>query len=276
MRWFRVGMIFVLGKHENAAGFMAEGVQHAIRAPVILLATLGLGVANAVNVVVNALQDQVPLIVLTGCAEAAEALTFTHQVFDHQALLRPITKASFRAVADQSDILVDKAVAIALEGRPGPVIPISRSALSAHRIDRPPGCAGPRPEQSCRRPLLDEARALFQRNIRPALVIGIDAIHEEGGGASIRDFAEQATRQEASFPKTAHHRAAALLHPGAGWSLGLLLLLNTASKAPMHHVAAPWRRTSRIIAFRDAKVDHFRSMLAFLASTINLSRACLT
>ena len=86
---------------KNAAGFMAEGVHHAIRAPVILLATLGLGVANAVNVVVNAIQDQVPLIVLTGCVEAAEALTFAHQAFDHQALLRPITKASFRAVAEQ-------------------------------------------------------------------------------------------------------------------------------------------------------------------------------
>ncbi|MEL7230811.1 MAG: thiamine pyrophosphate-binding protein, partial [Pseudomonadota bacterium] len=54
------GIAFHLTKHENAAGFMAEGVWHAepapengkrSRAPGILLATIGPGVANAVNVV---------------------------------------------------------------------------------------------------------------------------------------------------------------------------------------------------------------------------------
>jgi acetolactate synthase I/II/III large subunit len=189
----RIGINFFLAKHENAAGFMAEGVHHATGAPVILLATLGPGVANAVNVIVNAFQDQVPLIVLTGCVDAADALTYTHQIFDHQAMLRPITKASFRAVADQSDILVDKAVALALEGRPGPV-----------HIDLPVGIAGAlhRPAMSRLRgpltrtapaegPLLDEARALFQRSVRPTMVIGIDAIHEPGAGAAVRSFAER-------------------------------------------------------------------------------------
>lgn len=91
------GIAFHLVKHENAGGFMAEGVWHAQArkgpaAPGILLATLGPGAANAVNVVANAWQDRVPLIFLTGCVDAAVAETYTHQVFDHQALLRPITK----------------------------------------------------------------------------------------------------------------------------------------------------------------------------------------
>jgi acetolactate synthase I/II/III large subunit len=189
----RVGITFVLAKHENAAGFMAEGVHHATRAPVILLATLGPGVANAVNVVVNALQDQVPLIVLTGCVDATEALTYTHQIFDHQAVLRPITKASFRAIADQSDILVDKAVAIALGGRPGPVhidLPVSVAATShrpATSILRGPATRTAPAEG----PLLEEARALFRGSIRPMMVVGIDAIHEAGAGAAICTFVER-------------------------------------------------------------------------------------
>jgi acetolactate synthase I/II/III large subunit len=189
----RVGITFVLAKHENAAGFMAEGVHHATRAPVILLATLGPGVANAVNVVVNALQDQVPLIVLTGCLDAAEALTYTHQIFDHQAVLRPITKASFRAVADQSDILVDKAVAIALEGRPGPVhIDLPVSVAGAPHRPATGILRGPTTRTApAEGPLLDDARALFRRSMRPVMVVGIDAIHEPGAGPAICTFVER-------------------------------------------------------------------------------------
>jgi len=105
----RAGITFTLAKHENAAGFMAEGVHHATSSPVILLATVGPGVSNAVNVIANAYQDRVPLVVLTGCVDDSESISYTHQVLDQQALLRPITKGTFRAVTDASDIIVDKA-----------------------------------------------------------------------------------------------------------------------------------------------------------------------
>jgi thiamine pyrophosphate-dependent acetolactate synthase large subunit-like protein len=68
------GIKFVLCKHENAAGFMAEGTYHRTGAPGILVATVGPGAANGVNVVANAEQDRVPLIVLTGCVDPDEAL----------------------------------------------------------------------------------------------------------------------------------------------------------------------------------------------------------
>ena len=45
----RVGIAFVLTKHENPAGFMAEGVHHRGGAPGVLIATLGPGVANAAS-----------------------------------------------------------------------------------------------------------------------------------------------------------------------------------------------------------------------------------
>ena len=81
----KAGIDFVLTKHENNAGFMAEGVYHRTSAPGILVATVGPGALNGVNVVANAEQDRVPLIVLTGCVDADEALTYTHQILDHQA-----------------------------------------------------------------------------------------------------------------------------------------------------------------------------------------------
>ena len=100
----KAGIRFQLVKHENAGGFMAEGYAHrqalegdAPLVPAILVATLGPGAANAANVVANAHQDRVPMIMLTGRVDPAEAESYTHQVFDHQAFFRPITKASLMA-----------------------------------------------------------------------------------------------------------------------------------------------------------------------------------
>lgn len=46
------------------------GALHATGALPLLVATLGPGVANAVNVAANAQQDRVPLIVVTGCGRS--------------------------------------------------------------------------------------------------------------------------------------------------------------------------------------------------------------
>lgn len=124
----RAGIRFHLARHENAAGFMAEGVHHRDGAPAILVATLGPGALNGVNVVANAHQDRVPLIVLTGCVDADEAMSYTHQVLDHQAVFRPVTKASFRLTAGAAGNIADRAVRMATDPRPGPVhidVPIS-------------------------------------------------------------------------------------------------------------------------------------------------------
>ena len=116
-----VGIKFILVKHENSGGFMAEGTHHFTKAPGILLATVGPGVANAVNTVTNCLQDQVPLIFLTGCIDPNVTETFTHQVFDHGHLLKSVTKASFSIVDGAVDATIDKAVSIAMDDKPGPV-----------------------------------------------------------------------------------------------------------------------------------------------------------
>ena len=89
------------------------------------------GVANAINFIVNAQQDRVPIIYLTGCVDASKAATYTHQVFDHQTLLQPITKASFRITDGAVEEIIDKAIAIALDDPQGPVhldLPISLAA----------------------------------------------------------------------------------------------------------------------------------------------------
>ncbi|MCZ8185433.1 MAG: thiamine pyrophosphate-binding protein [Beijerinckiaceae bacterium] len=185
------GIRFVLTKHENAAGFMAEGVWHrqsladpaAPMAPGILVATLGPGAANAVNVVANALQDRVPLIVLTGRVDPAEAESYTHQVFDHQALFRPITKASLSASRGAVHRVIDRAVAIAISGQPGPVhvdVPISvaEGEEPSDIFFRPTGSPGLPPPAD-----LDRARAMLAAARRPIVLAGVDAVNHHAGAA---------------------------------------------------------------------------------------------
>jgi acetolactate synthase I/II/III large subunit len=186
------GIETILTKHENAAGFMAEGAWHATGLPGVFYATLGPGVANAVNVVANAMQDRVPLIFLTGCVDAADAETYTHQVFDHQALLKPIVKASFRATRETADLVVDKALSIALSGRLGPVhidIPINVAEVDAPEtaIVVSPLPAPSMPAESVD---LHAARKLLEHAKCPLVIAGLDAVNHSAGEALLR-FCEQ-------------------------------------------------------------------------------------
>ena len=101
------GIEFTLSKHENAAGLMAEGSWQASGAPGILLTTIGPGLANGINSVANAFQEQVPLIVISGCVDDAEAQSFTHQIIDQRALMRPITKANFQVARGTMGKVID-------------------------------------------------------------------------------------------------------------------------------------------------------------------------
>ena len=175
------GLRFMLVKHENGGGFMAEGHWHMTGALPVLVATLGPGVANAVNVVANALQDRVPLIFLTGCVDAADAETYTHQVFDHQALLRPVVKGSFRLAQGAVGAGMAKAIALATSGQPGPVhvdVPIGVAEalcdealipVRASAIGLPPATA------------LRAALTALTQSRRPLVIAGVDAVNEQAG-----------------------------------------------------------------------------------------------
>ncbi len=174
------GITFHLAKHENAAGFMAEAVHHRDGAPAILLATLGPGAMNGINVVANALQDRVPMIVLTGCVDADEALTYSHQVMDHAQVYRSITKGSFMLTADGADIIADKAVSLANQARPGPVhidVPISvaDTRVSGVKRRRLAKVAPVAPGAEC----LEKARRWVAEAERPLAIIGLDVLYDD-------------------------------------------------------------------------------------------------
>lgn len=183
----RSGIRFHLARHENAAGFMAEAAWHATGAPAVLVATVGPGIANAVNVIANAQQDRVPLIALSGRIPEAEALTYSHQVMDHQAVLRPLVKASFEARAGACAPMIDKAVRLALDPRPGPVhIDLPIPVASAPEGPAAPARAAQRLSAPAPGEALERARARFAAARRPVIVAGLDLLGEQEAVTALR------------------------------------------------------------------------------------------
>ncbi len=177
----QAGIKVTLAKHENCAGFMGEGVHHFDGAPAVLVATIGPGLANAVNVIANAMQDRVPMIVLTGCVPALQQHTYTHQVFDHVKLCEPVTKAALRVGHDNAAVLADKAIAIATAARPGPVlldVPIDVQTAKQQTGDFPP----PQPVSAMvpeSGPDLETARQWLAAAKRPLVIAGVDILSQQ-------------------------------------------------------------------------------------------------
>jgi acetolactate synthase-1/2/3 large subunit len=186
----RVGIRFVTTRHETAAGFMAEGAWHATGAPGVLVATIGPGVSNAVNVIANAQQDRVPLVVLTGCIDDEDADWYTHQIFDHGAVLGPITKQSERATRGQCGVLIDALVARAIEGVPGPVhLDVPIGVASAVEPIAPPACRSDRRAVLSLDELSPAQRALDEAE-RPLVLAGLEVL-THGAERALRALVER-------------------------------------------------------------------------------------
>ena len=273
------GIDFFLTKHENSAGFMAEGGYHADGAPAILLATLGPGVANAVNVVTNALQDRVPMIFLTGCVDASDELTYTHQVFNHGELLKSVTKASITVVDGMVDVVIDKAVSIAMDGQPGPVhvdVPISVASKEQPAVnfsDENPllvRCS-PSPAVPADGADLETARKLLRDAKRPIMVAGLDVLNQSAEEA-VKEFV-----MDFGIPLITTYKAKGILPEDNSLSLGsaglsplsdqyLLPLVQesdliiTAGYDPIEMRAGwrnPWGETGKVIEFTTVPNYHY-------------------
>ena len=186
----RAGVDFTLCKHENAAGFMAEGSWQATGAPGILLTTIGPGLANGVNSIANAYQEQVPLIVLSGCIAPDMASRFTHQVIDQSALLAPITKAQFQVAEGDAGIIIEKALAIAQADPPGPVHIDLPDTLASSLVSGPPEPAQVAPPPVLKPgPELEAILTKLRTAQRPLILAGIGAVLH-GAGDSIQALAD--------------------------------------------------------------------------------------
>jgi len=113
----------VLVRHEQAAGFVAQGFSRTQGKPGVCIATSGPGAMNLLTAIADARCDSIPLIAFTGQVNTSLIGTDSFQEADTFGLSLPITKHSVM-VKDVHDLLriVPDCFEIAASGRPGPVL----------------------------------------------------------------------------------------------------------------------------------------------------------
>ncbi len=114
---------FVLTRHEQGAGHMAEGYARVTGKPGVVLVTSGPGATNTVTPLQDALMDGVPIIVFSGQVATFAIGSDAFQEADVTGITRPCTKWNV-LVKDVRDLprRIKEAFHIAMTGRPGPVL----------------------------------------------------------------------------------------------------------------------------------------------------------
>jgi acetolactate synthase I/II/III large subunit len=207
----------VLARHEQGAGFIAQGMARLTGKAAVCLATSGPGVTNLLTALADARADSVPLLAITAQVPRALIGTDAFQEVDTCALARPITKACFFA-SNTAELmrLLPLAFELAEAGRPGPVlIDIPKDVLTERISGDQDGegliDSGPRPvgrqaasggQTSCparATRVLDaresatwrELARLIEASQRPLLYIG-GGIHMSGAHGALLTLARRA------------------------------------------------------------------------------------
>ena len=184
----------VLARHEQGAGFIAQGMARATGEVAVCMASSGPGATNLLTAIADAKLDSIPLVAITGQVPRAMIGTDAFQEVDTYGLTVPITKHNF-LVSSAEELLevIPRAFEIAASGRPGPVLidipkDVQNQAIEiadwpAPGVRRlPPPAAGD---------AIAEAASLINGARRPLLYLGGGVIHS-GAAAAAVDLAEKA------------------------------------------------------------------------------------
>nr|WP_297402172.1 acetolactate synthase 2 catalytic subunit [uncultured Marinobacter sp.] len=183
-----VGVEHVLCRHEQGCALAADGYARASGKLGVCIATSGPGATNLITGVANAHRDSIPMLVITGQVPSGLIGTDAFQETDVLGMTLGIVKHSY--LIDDADTLpavLEEAIELAQNGRPGPVwIDIPKDLLLADVA------AGPFPQPETHRttcPDLTETLAMLRSARKPLLYSGggISLAHAE---ESFRNFAE--------------------------------------------------------------------------------------
>ena len=175
----------VLARHEQGAGFIAQGMARATGRAAVCLATSGPGATNLLTAIADARLESVPLVAITGQVSQALIGTDAFQEVDTYGLTLPITKHNF-LVRSASELLetVPLAFQMAESGRPGPVVIDVPKDIQNEEID-----VGPLPEpgramtaDACPDGEIEALARMLASAQRPVLYIGGGVISSGAAG----------------------------------------------------------------------------------------------
>ena len=207
----------ILARHEQGAGFIAQGMARTAGKPAVCMACSGPGATNLVTAIADARLDSIPLVCITGQVASSLIGTDAFQEVDTYGISIPITKHNYlvRNITELPQVIAD-AFRIAQSGRPGPVwidIPKDVQTAEIELSELPePGDRAPTPEFSAES--VRDAAAMINAAQRPVLYLGGGVINAP---ERVRELAEKA-----NLPTTMTLMALGMLPKAHPLSLGML------------------------------------------------------
>ncbi|KAF4431037.1 acetolactate synthase I II III large subunit [Fusarium sp. NRRL 52700] len=198
---------FILPRHEQGAGHMAEGYARASGKPGVVLVTSGPGATNVITPMQDALSDGTPMVVFTGQVVTTAIGSDAFQEADVVGISRACTKwnVMVKNVAELPR-RINEAFEIATSGRPGPVLVDLPKDVTAGVLRRaiPTETALPSLPSAASRAAMDVTKKqlegalqrvgnLVNKAKKPIIYAGQGIILSEGGPEILKELADKSS-----------------------------------------------------------------------------------
>jgi acetolactate synthase-1/2/3 large subunit len=262
----RVGIGYLLTRHEATASFMADVTGQIQRRPGVCVATLGPGAVNMTLGVANAYLDRSPLVAITATLARSTAPVATHQDLDLNAVYRPFTKLALTLDGEDTEAKVRHAVETTTALRMGPVhlaLP-SDIARAEDRITGRfmPDSAAP---QAVDPDAVGRVAAELHRARRPIVLLGLD-LNPHTDAPAVRTFVDRL-----QVPVFVTPKAKGMLPEDHPWCFGICggvsadaVVLECFKRADLLvgvgfepiESDKVWHHTSRMVSLGPASIAH--------------------
>jgi acetolactate synthase-1/2/3 large subunit len=199
----KVGIRFVLTRHEATAAFMADVTGQILRRPGVCVSTLGPGAVNMTLGVANAYLDRSPLIAITASLARSAEPYATHQQLDLNAVYRPFTKQTLLLDGHDTEVKVLRALDESTTLRMGPVhiaLPSDVARSPSHESVAMVDVDFTRPASPAPAADIERVAAALSAARRPVLIVGLD-VNPRTETAAVRAFVERMSLPTFVTPK---------------------------------------------------------------------------
>ncbi|KAI1382309.1 acetolactate synthase [Hypoxylon crocopeplum] len=198
---------FILPKHEQGAGHMAEGYARASGKPGVVLVTSGPGATNVITPMQDALSDGTPMVVFCGQVPTTAIGSDAFQEADVIGISRACTKwnVMVKNVAELPR-RINEAFDIATSGRPGPVLVDLPKDVTAAVLRKaiPTESAIPGLPSAASRAAMEATQRQLQASLRrvadlvniakrPVIYAGQGLVSAIGGPGLLKELADKAS-----------------------------------------------------------------------------------
>lgn len=209
----------VLARHEQGAGFIAQGMARVSGVPGVCIASSGPGATNLLTAIADAKLDSIPLVAITGQVPTAMIGTDAFQEVDTYGLTIPITKHNFLVNSTEELLeVLPRAFQIAMSGRPGPVLVDIPKDVQTRviEISEWPEPATPEPIPAADPAALAKAATMIAEAKQPILYLGGGVVHSGAAEEAI------ALAEKSSLPTVSTLMALGALPVDHPLSIGML------------------------------------------------------